>query len=173
MDAVTRLRVADAAELALYCDRVACAVGRLCCGVFGTTPAAGVRLAGALGEALQLTNILRDIHEDALRDHVYLPADLMRRHGIADVETTAFLDHAGLAAVCAEIAALAERRFDEADAAMRACDKRAIRPALIMKVVYHDVLRALKARGWTQLAQPIHQSKLRKCGLIARSFLPV
>jgi phytoene synthase len=95
----------------------------------------------------------------------------MRRHGIADVQTTAFLTHAGLAGVCAEIAALAEHRFDEAEQVMRGCDKAAIRPALIMKVVYHDVLRALKTRGWTQLAQPIRQSKLRKCGLIARSFL--
>jgi hypothetical protein len=67
MDSGARLRIADCAELDLYCDRVACAVGRLSTRIFGAEPATGDELAAALGRALQLTNILRDLEEDAPR----------------------------------------------------------------------------------------------------------
>ena len=113
------------------------------------------------------------MHEDALHDHVYLPADLLRRHGVADVDPAALGGQPGLAAACRELAQFAERRFEEADRIMRGCQRRAIRPALIMKVVYHDILRGLTARGWDAIARPVRQSKLRKCGLIARSLLAV
>ena len=171
MDSVERLRIADAAELALYCDRVACAVGRLSCRIFGLGASDGARLATALGEALQLTNILRDIHEDALRDRIYLPADLLRAHGLVEIDPDAFAARPELADVCPVIAEQAESRFAEAERIMASCERSAIRPAAVMKTVYEDVLRSLQARGWTRLAEPVRQSRLRKCGLIARSLL--
>jgi presqualene diphosphate synthase len=171
MDSVERLRIADSAELALYCDRVACAVGRLSCRIFGVAAPDGTRLATALGEALQLTNILRDIHEDALRDRIYLPADLLRAHGVSEIDPDTFAARPELAEVCRIIARQAEDRFAEAERIMAGCERSAIRPAAVMKTVYKDVLRSLQARGWTRLAQPVRQSRLRKCGLIARSLL--
>jgi presqualene diphosphate synthase len=171
MDAVERLRIADSAELALYCDRVACAVGRLSCMIFGVPAAEGSKLATALGEALQLTNILRDIQEDALRDRIYLPADLLREHGIGEIDPDTFATRPELAKICPVIADRAESRFEEADRIMRGCVRSAIRPAAVMKAVYYDVLRALQARGWARLTEPVRQSRLRKCRLIAGSLL--
>ena len=171
MDAVTRLRLADDDDLALYCDRVACAVGRLSTPIFGIEAVCGRDLAKALGDALQLTNILRDVQEDAERDHVYLPATLLARHGIHSAEIADILPHPGLAAACRELAVRADQRFAETESILSRCDKRAARPALIMKTVYQDILISLKARGWNDIATPVHQSKLRKTGLIAKSLL--
>lgn len=171
MDAVERLRIADTDELALYCDRVACAVGRLSCVVFGVPYPQARTLSKALGDALQLTNILRDVHEDALRDHVYLPADLLARHGCDATDATRLLTQPGLAAACLELATVAQARFVEAEAIMRACDRQAIRPAAIMKTVYYDILAGLQKRGWERLSEPLVRSKLRKYGLIVRGLL--
>ena len=77
MDAQPSIRIPDMDELTLYCDRVACAVGRLSVRVFGLDDDTGRALAFAQGQALQLTNILRDIDEDARNDRLYVPNDLL------------------------------------------------------------------------------------------------
>jgi phytoene synthase len=171
MDAVERLRIADADELALYCDRVACAVGRLSCAVFGVPADKAIALSRNLGDALQLTNILRDVHEDALRDHVYLPADLLARHGCDATDAQAMLSQPGLAAACGELAETAEARFVAAEAIMRSCERSAVRPAAIMSAVYRDILMKLRRRGWERLSEPVSRSKLRKYGLVARELI--
>lgn len=171
MDAVDRLRIADADELALYCDRVACAVGRLSCAVFGLPADKAIALSKNLGDALQLTNILRDIHEDALRDHVYLPADLLTRHGCDASDAQAMLGQPGLAAACRELAEVATARFAAAEAIMRSCERGTVRPAAIMSAVYRDILVNLCRRGWDRLSEPVSRSKLRKYGLVAREMI--
>src|SRR5271156_2829633 len=75
MDVIADIRAPDMATLDLYCDRVACAVGRLSVRVFGMDRAAGLALAHHLGRALQLTNILRDLDEDAALGRLYLPRE--------------------------------------------------------------------------------------------------
>jgi phytoene synthase len=75
MDVAEDIRAPDAATLDLYCDRVACAVGRLSTRVFGMEERPGLELAQELGRALQLTNILRDLDEDAAIGRLYLPGD--------------------------------------------------------------------------------------------------
>ena len=161
MDAPPRVRIADVDELLLYCDRVACAVGRLCVRVFGLHPARGDALATALGLALQLTNILRDIAEDAERDRVYLPHTLLADAGIDADDADAMLDHPGLARVCEHIADMAEARFVEAEGIMDACERRRVRPAVMMKEVYRRILAKLRTAGWRQprrrigLAKPV------------------
>jgi len=171
MDAVDRLRLVDNDELALYCDRVACAVGRLSCAIFGIPADQARALSKNLGDALQLTNILRDVHEDALRDHVYLPDDLLRRHGCDATDARALLIQPGLVAACLELADIADARFASAEAVMRGCDRQAVRPAAIMKAVYHDILVNLRKRGWERLSEPLPHSKFRKYSLVARSLL--
>src|SRR5262249_20176949 len=126
MDAVERLRIAGADELALYCDRVACAVGRLSCAIFGVPADQARALSKNRGDAFQLPNILRDVHEDALRDHVYLPDALLRRHGCDATDARPLLTQPGLAAACRELAEVAEKRFVAAEAIMRTCDRRAV-----------------------------------------------
>jgi phytoene synthase len=82
MDSRAAIRAPDFATLDLYCDRVACAVGRLCVRVFGVRPGEGAALAYSLGRALQLTNILRDLDDDANQGRLYLPREALLAAGI-------------------------------------------------------------------------------------------
>ena len=86
MDVIADIRAPDNAMLDTYCNRVASAVGRLSVRVFGMEEAAGIALAHHLGRALQLTNILRDLDEDAAFGRLYLPAEALRAAGIASTE---------------------------------------------------------------------------------------
>ncbi len=91
MDVVANIQAPDWATLELYCDRVACAVGRLSVKVFGLPDGAGIALADQLGRALQLTNILRDLDEDASLGRLYLPAEALQEAGITTSEPAAAL----------------------------------------------------------------------------------
>jgi phytoene synthase len=168
MDAAGSLRIADMDHLRLYCDRVACAVGRLSNRVFGIDDETGARLARALGEALQLTNILRDIGEDAGRDRLYLPQDLLGAHGITETDAGAVLAHANLPGVCAEMAGIAQRRFDEAAALLANCDRRRMRPAIMMMEAYRRIFLGLSRRGWRDLDQPVSLSRAEKLWVLLR-----
>lgn len=170
MDAAPRVRLRDDAELALYCDRVACAVGRLSAAVFGADREAGRRLAAALGSALQLTNILRDIDEDARRDRLYLPAERLCAAGVdAGGSLAAVLAHPGTAHVCDRLAGLAVERFAEAKAVLAECDARAMRPARVMMEVYRRTLDRLIARGgWSDGARGVSVSKPEKLWIAVR-----
>jgi len=110
MDAAADIRAPALAELDLYCDRVASAVGRLSVRIFGSDVPAADRVAGALGRALQLTNILRDLAEDAARGRLYLPRELLSAQGITEREPQAVLRHRRLGAVCEQLVEIAARR---------------------------------------------------------------
>jgi phytoene synthase len=168
MDAGARLRIADGEMLEIYCDRVACAVGRLSNRVFGLDGQKGDDLAKSLGEALQLTNILRDIDEDAARDHVYLPADLLARHGIATDRPDQIVYHENLAAAAGELAERAARRFQEAARIMADCNRKTIRPALVMMAFYSRLFDRLRARGWHDRAGPVKLGRFEKFWLVLR-----
>ncbi len=168
MDAAQNVRIADMEELNLYCDRVACAVGRLSVRVFGVDRVKGDRVAHSLGRALQLTNILRDLHEDAQRNRLYLPGELLRAHGVTGSDAAAILTHPALPDVCAEMAEMARRRFDEAVSAMAACDRSKMRPAIVMMEVYRRVFRLLLRRGWRRLGEPVRLSRTEKLWIAFR-----
>ncbi|MGF1641095.1 MAG: presqualene diphosphate synthase HpnD [Rhodospirillales bacterium] len=172
MDAADRLRIADMEELALYCDRVACAVGRLSNRIFGVEGSADRLLAAALGQALQLTNILRDLDEDARRDRLSLPLDMLRAHGVAVVGAPSrVLEQPATADVCARLAEIARDRFAEAAAVLATCDRRAVRPAVIMMEVYRRTLRRLMSRGWRHPAEPVSVSSAEKLWVAVRHGL--
>jgi len=173
MDARESLRIADMDELNLYCDRVACAVGRLSVRVFGIDDDIGTELASALGQALQLTNILRDITEDAERDRLYIPADLLSAHDIPANDISAVLNHPRFPQVCDTLAAVARRRFDQAKAAILQCDPDKIRPAVMMMEVYRRILDKLAHRGWLNLNLPVAISRPGKLWIALRyGFFP-
>jgi len=136
------------ATLDLYCDRVACAVGRLSVRIFGEPTANGIAVAASLGRALQLTNILRDLREDAALGRIYLPDELLTRHGIAGSDPSAVLTHPALPAACAELGARAMRHFDEADRAMARCSRWAMRPARLMEAMYRGLLDRMAKADW-------------------------
>ena len=113
MDAAEDIRAPDWATLDLYCDRVASAVGRLSVRIFGLAPEPGEALAHHLGRALQLTNILRDIDEDASVGRLYLPREALAAAGVTTDEPLEAAADPKLAAACAEVAARARAHFDE------------------------------------------------------------
>lgn len=167
-EAKSRVRIADMTELNLYCDRVACAVGRLSNRVFGLEGEVSDRLAHSLGRALQLTNILRDIAEDAGQDRLYLPLELLKRHGIDDTELEGILKSEALPQVCGEIATQAREDFAEAEALLNGLPRHQVRPVLIMKAIYQPVLERLIQRGWRNLDVSVRLSRLRKLWIILK-----
>ncbi len=171
MDASPSLRIDGMDTLALYCDRVASAVGRLSNRIFGVDDAIGGKIAGSLGSALQLTNILRDLDEDAGLDRLYRPADLLAAHGIAERDPAAVLAHPRLPEVCERIAATASDRFAEARSLLAQCDRRRMRPAIVMMAVYRRIFDKLLRRGWKRLAEPVRLSRAEKLWLALRHGL--
>lgn len=165
------VRMADVSELSLYCDRVAGAVGRLANQVFGIDGETGDKLARSLGRALQLTNILRDLWEDATDNRLYLPLEFLNRHGIEGDNPFDVLASPAIGTVCGELAALAECDFNEAEAIIAGLDKSRIRPVIIMKNIYRPVLDRLVRRGWRNLEKPVRLSRLRRLWIALRSGL--
>jgi len=170
MDAQTTIVAPDLATLDLYCDRVAGAVGRLSVRAFGDASADADVVARALGRALQLTNILRDVHEDAGLGRLYLPREWLAEAGVPP-DPAAALASPALPQVCTRVAALAHTHFAEADAAMARCDKRAMRPARLMGATYAAVLARLERRGWTRLDRPAKLPKWQKLWIALRHGL--
>ena len=111
MDVIADIRAPDRATLDLYCDRVACAVGRLSVRVFGMEREAGLALAHHLGRALQLTNILRDLDEDASLGRLYLPREALHAVGIEATDPAKVIAQPAIADACATIVALAKVRI--------------------------------------------------------------
>jgi squalene synthase HpnD len=133
------------AELDLYCDRVACAVGRLCVPIFGEPGDSGAAVAGHLGRALQLTNILRDVAEDADDGRLYIPRELLEAHGVPVDEPLRALAHPGFVPAWRALGREAENHFAAAQQAMQQCGRHRIRPARIMMEVYRRNLERMQA----------------------------
>jgi phytoene synthase len=167
MDAETVIVAPDLATLDLYCDRVAAAVGRLSVRAFGDSSAAADDVAHALGRALQLTNILRDVQEDAGRGRLYLPREWLDEAGVPH-DPAAALHAPGLAAVCARVAALAHAHFGAARDAMLRCDPKAMKPARLMGATYAAILARLERRGWTPSDQRVSLPAWQKLWLALR-----
>jgi presqualene diphosphate synthase len=171
MDAAEDIRAPDLATLDLYCSRVASAVGHLSVHLFGDSSAAAHAVADALGRALQLTNILRDLDDDAGRGRLYLPREILDRHGIRSVEPTMVLRHPALPAACRDLAAIARGHFDNAARAMARCPRHAMRPAAVMGAFYRVMLDALVRTGWRDPGIRISLSKRQKLWLVLRHGL--
>ncbi|HET8997160.1 MAG TPA: presqualene diphosphate synthase HpnD [Acetobacteraceae bacterium] len=167
MDAEQVIVAPDLATLDLYCDRVASAVGRLSVRAFGDASPAADRVAHALGRALQLTNILRDVAEDAERGRLYLPSEYLDEAGVPH-DAKAAVRAPGLPAVCARLASLAHGYFRAAEQAMQACDARAMKPARMMGATYAAILSRLERSGWTHPEQRVSLPKWQKLWLALR-----
>ena len=155
------------ATLDLYCDRVAAAVGRLSVRAFGDASADADQVAWHLGRALQLTNILRDVAEDAGRGRLYLPR-VWREEAGMPWDPHDVLRHAALPALCARMAAQAHRHFAKAEAAMARCAPRAMRPARLMGATYAALLDRLQRRGWARPNIPVHLPKWQQLWIALR-----
>ena len=130
MDVLADILAPDDATLDLYCDRVASAVGRLSVRVFGLPSRTAFCLAHHLGRALQLTNILRDLDEDAALGRLYLPREGLLHAGISSFNPAAVISNPALPQVCAELVERARAHFAKSDEIMdrnsrRPCARRA------------------------------------------------
>src|SRR5271157_1164410 len=132
MDAAGDIRAPDWATLDLYCDRVASAVGRLSVRIFGMRAEAGEALAHHLGRALQLTNILRDIDEDAAIGRLYLPREALTTAGISSDDPDKVISDRALPKVCAPLVDRARTHFAQADEVMARNPRRVVRAPRIM-----------------------------------------
>ncbi len=171
MDAVADIQAPDEATLDLYCDRVASAVGRLSVRIFGMAREPGIALSHHLGRALQLTNILRDVDEDAGMNRLYLPRELLDAAGIHVTDPVATIADPRLGAVCAPLLARARQHFDAADAIMAAQPRAATKAPRIMAVVYRMILDKLEARGFAAPRARARVAKLRLVLTVARHGL--
>jgi presqualene diphosphate synthase len=158
----------DAATLDLYCDRVASAVGRLSVRIFGMEERAGVALAHHLGRALQLTNILRDVDEDAALGRLYLPREALIAAGMAALSPQAVLAHPGLATVCMTLLKQAREHFAEATRIMDASPRASVKAPRLMASAYSDVLERLDKRGFASPRGRVGVDKLRLIGAVIR-----
>jgi len=171
MDAVGPIVAPTWESLDLYCDRVASAVGRLCVRVFGVPPGACDALAHELGRALQLTNILRDLREDAARGRLYLPREALEQAGIGVAAPQDVLDHPNLPAACAEVAGRARAHFTAAARIMARCPRDSVRPCRVMAGLYEAVLDRVEAVGWPPSEGRVRISSWRKVLLVVRHSL--
>jgi presqualene diphosphate synthase len=162
MDAADDIRAPDWATLDLYCDRVASAVGRLSVRVFGIAENDGIALAHHLGRALQLTNILRDIDEDAEIGRLYLPIEELRKARIESTDhPTTVLASPRLGEVCEAVAVRAFNHFKEADTIMARNPRRVVKAPKIMEEVYRVMLQGMRTRGWAPPRTRVQVSPLR------------
>ena len=168
MDVTSTIVAPDFPTLDLYCDRVASAVGRLSVRVFGMEQEPGLALAYHLGRALQLTNILRDLDEDAGIGRLYLPREALREAGIATDDPALALASPAITKVCQPVADLAARHFEEADAIMAKAPRRAVKTPRIMAAAYRPMLSRMVKQGWQAPRERVSLSRAHFLWIILR-----
>jgi phytoene synthase len=165
MDVAEDIVAPDLATLDLYCDRVASAVGRLSIKVFGMDEEPGFALVHHLGRALQLTNILRDIDEDAAIGRLYLPREYLEEMNCCrQMDPAAIIARSEIDAVCRKLAALAHHHYDEASRILTSRPKGRIKTPRLMGAVYSEILRLSEAQGF---APPRHRVSLPRSRLLS------
>jgi phytoene synthase len=167
MDVDLDIVAPDHATLDLYCDRVASAVGRLSVRVFGMAPGPGVELAYHLGRALQLTNILRDLDEDAGIGRLYVSSDALAVAGVPVSDPLAVVADPRIDVAARQIAAEARRHYEAADKVMRTAKGRLKAPRL-MRAAYGRILEHMQAQGWTPPRRRVRLSMGEKLWVLAR-----
>jgi presqualene diphosphate synthase len=171
MKAQTDIRAPSFAQLDRYCECVAVAGGRLSVRIFGDQTLAGESVAAELGRALQLTNILHDLTEDAKRQRLYLPRELLHAHGIFATTPSWVLAQPALPDVCRDLAVLAERHYAAAAEAIATCPRWTMRAPAVTLGIYRALLHELLARGWQRLDEPVRIPFWPKLALLLRHGL--
>jgi 15-cis-phytoene synthase len=159
----------DFATLSLYCYRVASVVGLLSARIFGYTDRRTLKYAHDLGMALQLTNILRDVHEDAVRGRVYIPLDELERFGVKAEEFRSSITREAHQALFAFQAQRARDYYARAEAQLPEQDRYAQRPGLIMAAIYRALLDEIERDGFRILEHRVHLTPLRKLWIAWRA----
>ncbi|MFT3777785.1 MAG: presqualene diphosphate synthase HpnD [Ottowia sp.] len=162
---LTQTRYLDFAALEKYCHLVAGVVGEVSARIFGQTDSATTAYAGKLGLAMQLTNIIRDVGEDARRDRIYLPVNELQRFDVKAHEILKGQYSERFTALMRFQAERAQRCYDEALALLPAADRRSQKPGLMMASIYRTLLAEIERDGFHVLHQRIALTPLRKLWL--------
>lgn len=164
-------RYLDWTGLEAYCYRVASVVGLLAAGIFGYRDARTLDYAKNLGIAFQLTNIIRDVGEDARKNRVYLPVQDLQRHGVPAADILQARETAAFRSLMAFEAERARGFYDRALSALPAADRRAQRPGLIMAAIYRTLLDEIERDGFRVLTQRTSLTPLRKFWIAWRTWV--
>ena len=168
---LTQSRYLDFAALERYCYRVASVVGMLAAGIFGYRDARTLDYARDLGIAFQLTNIIRDVGEDARRNRIYLPMEDLKAYGVTAADITGARYGEAFADLMRFQARRAEKFYDRALAALPAADRRAQRPGLIMAAIYRALLAEIERDGFRVLSTRVSLTPLRKLWLAWKTWI--
>jgi phytoene synthase len=171
MDVAEDICAPDLATLDLYCERVASAVGRLSIKVFGMEEGPGFELAHHLGRALQLTNILRDLDEDASIGRLYLPREYLVAAGITTLDPRAAISNPAVDKTCRMVAALAHEHYRKAQAVLAARPKGRLKTPRLMGAVYSEILRRTELVGWAPPRLRVSLPKLQLLYIVLRHGL--
>ena len=167
---LTQTRYLDWKALNLYCYRVASVVGLLSAEIFGYTNRQTLKYAHDLGLAFQLTNIIRDVGEDARRGRIYLPVDELQRFNVPARQILDAKHSDNFRELMAFQAARARQLYDQAFAQLPAEDRKAQRPGLIMAAIYRTLLDEIEADGFLVLDRRTSLTPLRKIWIAGRTW---
>jgi presqualene diphosphate synthase len=171
MDVAEDIVAPDLKTLDLYCERVASAVGRLSIKVFGMAEEPGFELAHYLGRALQLTNILRDIDEDAAIGRLYLPREYLEASGIRVGDPKTVIADPRIDDVCRMVARDAHGHYAKAAAVLAARPKGRIGTPRLMGAVYGEILRQTEAVGWKPPRTRVSLGKAKLLSIVLKHGL--
>jgi phytoene synthase len=163
-------RYPDFRALHLYCYRVASIVGLLAAEIFGYTDRRTLKYAHDLGLAFQLTNIIRDVGEDARRGRIYLPQDDLARFGVTETDILQARDSANFQRLMAFQIERAQATYDQALAQLPAADRKAQRAGLVMAAIYRTLLKEIARDGCQVLHQRTSLTPLRKVWLAGKTW---
>jgi 15-cis-phytoene synthase len=168
---LTQTRYLDWAGLERYCYRVAGVVGLLAAGIFGYRDPRTLEYARDLGIAFQLTNIIRDVGEDARKHRIYLPMDELKRFEVPATDILNARETPQFKVLMKFQDARARSYYDKATAALPAGDRRAQRPGLIMAAIYRALLEEIERDGFRVLTQRMSLTPLRKFWIAWKTWL--
>ncbi len=164
-------RYLDFVGLQRYCWHVAGVVGILSASIFGVTDPRTLQYAEKLGLAFQLTNIIRDVGEDARKGRIYLPVNELQQHGVTAADILNARHSEKFERLMQFQAQRAQQVYDEAFAMLPARDRRAQRPGLIMASIYRALLDEIERDGFHVLQQRISLTPIRKLWLAWRTYV--
>ena len=170
MDAAGTVRLKTLDDLYQYVRCVAVSVGVLSMQIFGVSKDPSFDFAKELGAAFQITNILRDVQEDALRDRLYMPLELLQHHDVPTDSLTHMLQHENLASARTELANRALGHYDRSEVLLNELPRKRLRPAIIMRSVYWASFDRMAARGWQDVS-PVRVGRVHRVWLAAKAVL--
>ena len=168
---LTQTRYLDWAGLERYCHLVAGVVGILAAGIFGYRDARTLDYARRLGIAFQLTNIIRDVGEDARKNRIYLPMEDLKAHGVPASDILQARETEAFRSLMRFEAERAKAHYAQAMQALPAEDRRAQRPGLIMAAIYRALLDEIERDGFRVLAQRTSLTPLRKLFIAWKTWI--